>query len=515
MSRKPIRSIPGFPQKRLLIFCLAVFLLFPLQAQYLKTYLSLETGPHWSLVKVEDPGSNFEKVSALGTISGLSIKQEILPELSLSTGLYFQQYKTGISMNDDRRFQAQSPSHSALMIPLRVEYRIQPTDLLVSFSPRLGYVFSINTLPDELFSHNGVISNPDGTAFAYEQLQSNDEPAQHLLELGISLGFRFSGLWQASLTVSYLSGTFSKTAATTTLDYTDYQGSAYGASYTSMGNALYTTLALDIPLSNLWQMRDYRIRSRIENSTWEGKGVERRGELYLGGEVGSLWRLFYASNPAMGPRPMEDRGLFSHANLHTGIYAGYMVASEMGIDLGFYYQQSNSFYSLMFDHEVDFSRKTTAPMYLEIPLRFRYFFNLYKQKVFAVVYGGPSLLTQFSSEGYEGPSGDFNYTEPIDQSTRAGTVSSLAERLSYVRPLLRMGTGLEYLLPISLPMYVTAYVNYMQGFMAAERVNITADLAGRPVEGTLEYHGSGWSFDVGIKIPMSFDERQNCVRLTR
>ncbi len=130
-------------------------MLTPMQAQpktYLKTYLNLEAGPHWSMIQVQDPGHYFEKVSAPGAISGLSIEQEIIPELSISTGVYFQQYKTGISMEDSRRFQAQSPSFSAIMIPLRVQYRIQPTEYPLSFSPRLGYMYSMNTLPDELFS---------------------------------------------------------------------------------------------------------------------------------------------------------------------------------------------------------------------------------------------------------------------------------------------------------------------------------------------------------------------------
>ncbi len=78
-----------------------------------------------------------------------------------------------------------------------------------------------------------------------------------------------------------------------------------------------------------------------------------------------------------------------------------------------------------------------------------------------------------------------------------------------------MGTGVEYLLPFNFPMYITAYINYMQGFMASEQVDVTSSLAGGPETGNLVYQGSGWSFDVGIKIPMSFDERQNCVKLTK
>lgn len=500
--------------KRFLMLLSMAFLLLPAEAQ-LKTYLTFEAGPHWSLVGVKDPGHYFEKMSARSTISGLTVEQEIIPNLSVVTGIYYQPYKTGISMIDKRRFQSQYSSHTALMIPLRVQYRIQPTEFPVFVTPRLGYMYSRNTLPDATFSYSSVLSAPDGPAFSYDHVQTRDDAGKHLLELGMSIGLRFWGLWQASVNVSYISGVLSKSAASATLDYTDQQGSAYSAQYSSMGKGIYSSMALNMPLSNLWQNRDYRIRARIESSAWEGKAVERKGELYVGGEVGALWRIFYTSDPALGARPMEDRGLFRYANLHTGIYAGYMVTSEVGIDVGVIYQRSNTFYALMFDHEVDFSGKTAAPLYLELPLRFRYFYDLHKEELFAVVYGGGSLLTQLTSGAYEGPGGDFSYTDPASQSATPATVSSQAQRMSYIRPMLRMGAGVEYLLPFKLPMYLTAYVNYMQGFMTTELVNVTSTLAGGPAEGILAYRGSGWSLDVGIKIPMSFDDRQNCVRLTR
>jgi len=489
-------------------------MLLPLHAQ-LKTFLSVEAGPHWSLVKVDDPGHYFEDAAASGTITGLTLGQEIIPNLSVVSGIYYQQYKTGIHMKDQRRMQAQSPSHTAWMIPVRVRYRIQPTDYPISFSPSLGYLYSLNTLNDVPFSKAGIISAPDGTAFSYLHEQSLDEPGKHLLEIGMSLGLKFSGLWQVSLNLSYLSGVLSKSSSLATLDYSDQQGRTYPAYYSSKGDALYTTLALDIPLSNLWQNRDYRIRSRIENSAYEGKSVERKGELYAGGEIGALWRLFYSSDPALGARPMEGRGLFRYSNLHTGIYAGYMFSREVGIDLGVNYQRSSAFYALMFDHEVDFTAKSSAPMYLEIPVRFRYFYDIHKQKIYAVVYGGASLLTQFSSGGYATPGGDFNYTDPATQSETSATATSRAERISSFCPLLRFGAGAEYLLPVKFPMYVTAYINYMQGFMAAEELNVSASLVGGATDAILAYHGSAWSFDLGIKIPMSFDERQNCVRLTK
>ncbi len=143
--------------------------------------------------------------------------------------------------------------------------------------------------------------------------------------MGLSIGLRFSGLWAASLNLSYLSGVFSQPATSFMLDYNDQQGTSQTAEYTTRGNGLYTSLAFHLPLSNMWQNKDYRIRSRIENSMSRGKAVERKGQVYAGGEIGALWRLFNTSNPAVGARPMEGRGVvpvlqFTHRDLR-GIYA--------------------------------------------------------------------------------------------------------------------------------------------------------------------------------------------------
>lgn len=494
---------------------LALTLLATTLSAQLKTYLSLEAGPHWSMVKVDDPGGYFEDVAAGSFIGGFTVDQEIFPNLSVGTGLYYLPYQTGINMIDDRRMQSRSDSHTALRIPLRVQYTIQPNEYPVFFTPRVGYIFSLNSPPDIDFAVDGVISSPDGTAFSYFHSQQPEEPGKHLLELGMSVGLRFSGLWQISLNLSFLSGVLNNTSSEFSLNYSDQQGYSRTAMYSSKGNGLYSTLAFNMPLSKLWQNRNYRIHSRIENSAWKGKSVQRKGEFYVGGEVGALWRLFYSSDPAVGARPMEGRGIFRYANLHTGIYGGYMITPELGIDLGVNYQRSNTFYSLMYDHEVDFTGKSPAPMYLEVPLRFRYFYNVYKHKLFAAVYAGASLLTQFSSGGYATPAGEFSYTNPATQTTSSGTVSSSAQRLSSVIPLLRLGTGVEYLLPMKFPMYVTGYINYMQGFLAAEQLDVSSSLATGASSAQIQYHGSGWSFDVGVKIPMSFDDRQNCVRLTR
>jgi hypothetical protein len=484
----------------------------PLNAQ-LKTYLTLEAGPHWSLIKVDDPGDYFKSATVGSTIAGVTIEQELMENLSVAAGLCLQPYKTGLNMIDDRSQQQRLDSHFALMIPLRIQYRIQPTEFPVSVTPKAGYVYSLNADPAGEFDHTGVLSAPDGTAFSYDQQQTPGMPDKHLIEVGLGIDLRFSGLWQASLNLSYLTGVLNHPSTSFNLNYSDRQGNDHAAVYSTKGNGIYSSLSFHIPVSNLWQNRDYRIRERIENSVYEGKPVERKGQYYAGAEAGSLWRLFYSYSPAVSARPMEERGFLRYANFHGGVYVGYMIAEELGVDLGVNYQRSSTFYSLSYDHEVDYAGELKAPMYLEVPLRIRYFYNLYQEKIYVVVYGGASVLVQFSSGEYAAPGGDFTYRSPDTQSDVSATSSSTAERLSYIIPVLRLGAGLEYRLPVKFPLFITGYFSYMQGFMAAEQADIVIAAAENPGLGNLVYNGSGWVVDLGVKIPLTFRDHDNCVKL--
>jgi hypothetical protein len=494
---------------------LPALVLMPLcAAAQLRTYLNLEAGNHWSLVKVDDPGAYFEAASVRASIGGLTLEQEIAEFLSIATGFYLQPYKTGINMKDERRFQNRLDSYSSILIPLRLRYRIQPSDFPVAFIPHAGYVFSINRGNEDPALQNSILSVPDGPALAIQQQVSSQSPAGHLLEMGASLKFTYSRSWSAFLSVSYLTGVLSQDATSLELGYDDLQGNSRLATYTTRGNGFFATAGLQAPLSHIWQNKDYRVRARIERGTFQGKGLERKGQLYVGGSVGSLWRLFYSSQPAIAARPMEERGLFRYANLYTGIYAGYMLSDELGLDLGVSYQGSNSFYAVMYDHEVDFAGKSSAPMYLDVPLRLRYYYNAWKGKLFAVVYGGGSLLTHFSGGSYAGPAGSITYTDPVSQSERTGDVSALAERQGRVRLLLRMGFGTEYRLPTKFPLFTTLYLNYHKGFRAMEQVLVSTPVEEIPEATPLVYGGSGWLLDIGVRIPMGFDDRQDCVRLT-
>ncbi len=496
--------------QRIVSLALLVLLCIPLDAQ-LRTYVTLEAGPHWSLVKVDDPGDYFKSANVKSTIAGLTVEQEVMKNLSVVTGLYYQPYKTGMNMIDDRSQQQRLDSHTALMIPLRVQYRAQPTEYPVSITPRIGYIFSLNSGSGGTSTNSSILTAPDGTTFSYDLVKSPVSSNLHLLEVGLGIGLRFSGLWQASMNLSYLTGVLNDAVASSTLDYNDGQGNDRTAIYDTKGNGLYSTLSFHMPVSNIWQNRDYRIRARIENSVSKGKPLERKGSYYAGIDLGSLWRLYHTSNPAIGARPMEGRVPFRYANFRGGAYAGYMLSDEVGMDVGVNYQRSSTYYALMYDHEVDFEGETGAPMYLEIPLRIRYFYNVYQEKIYAVVYGGLSALVQFSGEGYAGPGGDFDYTPPDPDPPGTATASATGQRVSYVRPVLRLGAGAEYRIPIKFPMFATAYVSYMQGLIGIEEVQITTGLGETPANSALTYNGSGWSFDLGVKIPLSFQGHLDCV----
>ncbi|MDF1574626.1 MAG: hypothetical protein P1P86_05485 [Bacteroidales bacterium] len=470
----------------------------------LRTWLSLESGPQWSLTKVSDPGGYFQGANVQSYMAGVTIGQEILPNLSLFTGILYVPGTDGINMSDDRPHLSSWPAYTSVLIPLRAEYIVQPTEYPVTFTPRIGYVYHLDLQADELYSAGSLLSAPDGTALSYEIQQLGEQPVSHLLEIGIGMNLRFPNAWQASLNLSYMTGLTGSPSSRYSLDYTRGDGSTSSTSYTSKGNSLLSSLALNIPLSNIWQNKDYRVRSRIENSIYDGKAVSRRGELYLGAELGSLWRSFSTTNPAIGARPMEERGIFRYANLHTGLYAGYMLSDELGIDIGAYYQRSSTFYALLYNHDVDLVSRMPAPLYLEIPLRFRYFYNVYKEKVHLVFYAGGSLLATFSEGVYSQGSAPFTYTPAGSTAPVTATSTYEASALHQVAPVLRAGTGVEYRLSMEFPLIATIYLNYMQGYRDMAQIGVTNTLTETPPRSTITYRGSGWSVDLGVKIPFRF-----------
>ena len=493
--------------KKLILLLAFIAILTNTDAQ-LKTYLTFEAGPQWSLLRVADPGDVFQRANVKSTMAGFTIGQEIIPNLSIVTGAYYVPNRNGINMIDNRPHQSRWSSYTSLLIPLRAEYRIQPTEYPFSFTPRLGYVYGLVSLPESPFLASGVLSAPDGTAYGYDLAESYSSQNLHMLEIGIGLNLRIYGFWQASLNLSYMTG-FTDPMSTS-LDYSTQGNPETSATYTTKGNSIQTTLAFNIPVSNIWQNKDYRVRARIENSVYKGKSTSRKGQFYLGAEIGSLWRQFDATNPAIGARPMQGRGLFKYANMHTGAYFGYMFTDEVGIDVGALYQQSSMFYAIMYDHEVDFVIKVPAPLYVELPLRIRYLYDVYKNKVHVGIYGGVSLLTQFSSGIYAQGTGSFSYHDPATGTPVDATTSYDATRLSILSPLMRLGAGVEYALPMEFPLILTLYVNYMNGFLSAERIAVTNSVPEAPSASGITYNGSGWSVDIGLKFPFRFGEKGNC-----
>lgn len=503
----------GMKLKRTAILASLISLLAIPSGAQLRTWLSLESGPQWSLTKVSDPGGYFQGANVQSVMAGATIGQEILPNLSLHTGLLYIPRTDGIDMTDQRLHQASWSAYTSILIPLRAEYIVQPTEYPITFTPRIGYVYHIDLQPDELYTASSILSAPDGTAISYDIQQLAEEAVSHLLEIGIGLNLRFPNKWQASLNLSYMTGLLGTPSSLYSLDYSDGTGAPSSTEYTSKGNSLITSMALNIPLSQIWQNKDYRVRARIENSVYKGKPVNRRGQVYLAAELGSLWRSFSSTNPAIGARPMEDRGFFRYSNLHTGLYAGYMLSDELGIDIGAYYQRSSTFYALMYDHEVDFVSNLPAPLYLEVPLRFRYFYNVYKEKIHLVFYGGASLLATFTTGVYNQRSAPFTYTAPGNPVPVTGTTTHEASGTSYLAPVLRMGTGVEYKLPTEFPLILTLYVNYMQGYRNMAQIEVSNTIAESPSLSTITYRGSGWSADLGIKIPFRFGVGGKCGKL--
>ncbi len=125
-----------------------------------KTWLNVETGPQWSLIKVDDPNGYFEQANVGSYMAGVTVGQEIIPNLVLSTGLLYMPHNDGINMIDDRPHQSSWKASSSFMIPVRAEFIIQPTEYPVCFSPRIGYLFNMNSQPDELYTAESIFPPP-------------------------------------------------------------------------------------------------------------------------------------------------------------------------------------------------------------------------------------------------------------------------------------------------------------------------------------------------------------------
>ena len=96
--------------RNLIILILIVAVGRPAGAQ-LKTFLNIEAGPQWSINKVADPGSQFTGSYVKSSLAGATIGQELLEDLTVSVGVYYQSFKDGINMIDDRPVQVRYPFH--------------------------------------------------------------------------------------------------------------------------------------------------------------------------------------------------------------------------------------------------------------------------------------------------------------------------------------------------------------------------------------------------------------------
>lgn len=485
--------------KKICILVSSLFMFTIVVNGQLKTYLTIEAGPAWDISRVQDPGNMFSQSFLHGSIGGISIWQEIMDNISIGSGISYHYYKSGINPDDRRHHQPAIQSYRAILIPLRVSYRIQQSEFPFSLTPRLGYQFGIVLDNPVLQSASSLISDMDGTTMTYS-LTENPAPSNtlHLIEAGFTAEYRFSNNWQLAASFSHFSGLGDVKSAL--VDYTTSAGDTRQASYTNDGGRIQTTLNLGIPLSNLWENRDVRLHRKIENSFGRGGSTRKYRYIYLGGDLGALWRSFSSSNPAVGPRPVSGKGIFRYSNLHTGAYVGYTFNGITGVDIGAYYQRSSTFYSIMYDHEVDFVTEVRAPMFLEFPVMFRYFYDLFDHKVFLMPSIGISVLTHFAGQNYNSGNGAFEYASLAGPASATSSFSS--SRIARFGYTVRAGLGVEYDLPIKFPLAATFNLLYSHGLRNIDQIEVTNTVSETPAINTINYDGSGWTASLGVRVPI-------------
>jgi len=469
-----------------------------------RTYIGIEAGPKWDISRVSDGGNSFSQAATFSSITGVSVWQEVLNNMFVGTGLYYHTQYSGINIDDQRPMTPQWKSFETILIPARLSFRIQNSDFPAGLTFKAGYQFGMILQPEDPYSASSTVVDEAGSQINYSYAENNPASSSlHLLELGASADYLFRKNWKVALEVSHFSGL--SDVFTADLNYTTSDGGSYSSNYDIDGTRIQATFNLYVPVSNIWNNRDLRVRTRIEHSSWRGNDVRKQRSVYFGGDIGALWRMFRTSNPAIGPRPLEGRGIFRYSNLHTGGYFGYMFNSALGVDLGAYYQRSSVIFSLMYDHEADLVVRDRAPFFLEVPLSFRYFYDLHKERIHLVPTLGVSMLTHFSGQGYASGSGTFDYS---GASVSANYSASRPSRFGFA---IRAGLGGEYRLPMRFPLVATLYLHYNHGLTSMDRVDITTSLTEQPAASTLQYMGSGWNLSAGLKIPILLGkENRNC-----
>ena len=274
--------------KRFLWIALLIIPLLPLHAQY-KTYLGIQAGPAWDLLRVDDPGNYFLRARLKGTVYGLSLRQEVLNQLYVETGLYYSETQTGLNLDDNRLLQPAWPVYRTFLVPVKAGFRIQPSSTPIGITPSAGYQLGLIRGNTGTPGNASTVSIPGDRTLSYTaEVIPEPASAAHALTLGLMFDYRFENNWLVALSFAHQAG-FSRLYETR-ITYTGEDGNQREAAYTGEGSRFYTTLGLQVPVSNIWHNRDARIRASIEQSRGAGKTVTRNRAIYIGGEFGGRWR---------------------------------------------------------------------------------------------------------------------------------------------------------------------------------------------------------------------------------
>ena len=69
---------------------LVLLVLFHKQAAaQLLTSFNLEAGTMWNMIKVDDPGNQFQQANVRSYVFGFTVGQELLPNLSVVSGVLY------------------------------------------------------------------------------------------------------------------------------------------------------------------------------------------------------------------------------------------------------------------------------------------------------------------------------------------------------------------------------------------------------------------------------------------
>lgn len=460
-----------------------------------KMNIALYSGYNGSIQSLEDAeGYLVNKITPTFT-AGLLASYEFVPKTYIETGIFKYEHYSSVSYDE---YWGSSSTVTGFKIPIRLKYSQNVFSDKFSVTPHIGgaFIYDLDYNSDfengELMGQGGGGTiDSDGKEFNYNSYDfANYRRIFPLIEAGVSFDYQLKNGFGFSLAGNYSLGL--RTMLKSNISYSFDNQTPYTAYTSTKGDHFEVLFGVNYQLSRLWLNKE-EIKEKRQQTKERIKASGNKG-FYIGYEIGLVKNHFKSNNPEIQGNDDEVTFRYNSNTIH-GIKLGYNFTDNLGIETGFISQSfQNSFH--IYDKGTPISGGgfwTSGTGFYNIPLKFKYYYSLFDNKLFVVPSAGISYLTHFVDIGeYDSMSGlTMNEQNEIIEED-----NTTAYRLRKNSMQFNLGLSVEYAL--NKKYRLTLSQNYTKGFVNMNKVHVENKYNGVLRTGDIFYDGTGMEFKIGV-----------------